>query len=141
MAETRSTDPFTVDLSGTETRRRPAYRRLGLLNGLLIGLALGAGAWGYEMFRVTQLPVTSYMPSLWLAVGTIVLLCGFVGWLTARISLTIVSIVLWGLVAVASMLIMGYLPITAAALPSGWKTPDSGAEWSTPTWATAPRRA
>ena len=110
MAETRSTDPFTVDLSGTETRRRPAYRRLGLLNGLLIGLALGAGAWGYEMFRVTQLPVTSYMPSLWLAVGTIVLLCGFVGWLTARISLTIVSIVLWGLVAVASMLIMGYLP-------------------------------
>ena len=40
MAETRSLDPFTVDLSGTEARRRPAYRRLGLLNGLLIGLAI-----------------------------------------------------------------------------------------------------
>ena len=110
MAETRSVGPFNVDLSGTEAHQRPAYRRLGLLNGLLIGLALGAGAWGYEMFRVTQLPVTSYMPSLWLGMAAVVLLCGFVGWLTARIGLTIVSVVLWALTAVASMLIMGYLP-------------------------------
>ena len=110
MAETRSVGPFNVDLSGTEAHQRPAYRRLGLLNGLLIGLALGAGAWGMEMFRVTQLPVTSYMPSLWLGMAAVVLLCGFVGWLTARIGLTIVSVVLWTLTAVASMLIMGYLP-------------------------------
>ena len=109
MAETRSVDPYNVDLSGTEAHKRPAYRRLGLLNGLLIGLALGVGAWGYEMLRVTQLPVTSYMPSLWLGVAAVVLLCGFVGWLTARIGLTIVSVVLWGLVAGASMLIMALL--------------------------------
>lgn len=110
MAETRPVDPFAVDFTAVEAHRRPAFRRLGLLNGLLIGLALGAGAWGFEMLRVVRLPVTSYMPSLWLGVGLIVILCGLVGWLTARIGQTIITVVLWALVGVVAMLIMGYLP-------------------------------
>lgn len=110
MAETQPIDPFNLDFSTAEAHQRPAFRRLGLLNGLLIGLALGAGAWGFEMLRVARLPVTSYLPSLWLGIGLIVILCGLAGWLTARIGQTIVAVVLWGLVAVVSMLIMGYLP-------------------------------
>lgn len=110
MAQTRPVDPFDIDYSGEEAHQRPAYRWLGLLNGLLIGLALGAGAWGFEMIRVARLPVTSYVPSLWLGIGLIVVLCGLAGWLTARLAHPVFAVVLWSLVAVVAMLIMGYLP-------------------------------
>ena len=53
MAEAR---PFELDLDEPEQHTRPAYRRLGLLNGLLIGLALGLGAWALEIVRVARLP-------------------------------------------------------------------------------------
>ena len=110
MAETRPVDPFDIDFSTGDAHRRPIYRRLSILNGLLIGLALGLGAWGMEMARIGRLPVSTYLPALLLGLGLIVALCGLVGWLTGRIGLTPVTVVLWGLTAVACMLILGYLP-------------------------------
>jgi len=110
MAETRPVDPFNVDYPTVEAHRRPVYRRISLLNGLLIGLALGLGAWGLEMWRIITLPVVSYMPSLWLGVGAVVALCGLVGWLTGRLANTALTVVLWALAGGASMMIMGYLP-------------------------------
>lgn len=110
MAESRPVDPFDLDLSATDAHQRPIYRRLSMLNGLLIGLALGLGAWGMEMWRIAQLPVTSYLTSLLLAVGLVVVLCGLVGWLTGRLNRTPVAVILWGITAVICTLILGYLP-------------------------------
>lgn len=124
MAQTRSVDPFNLDLSADETEKLPAYRRMGLLNGLLIGLALGLGAWGLEAWRVSQLPVRGYMPSLLLGLGLMIILGGFVGWLTSRIALTPVAVVLWALTGVLGILIMGYTPYygrTLMAWVADWR--------------------
>lgn len=110
MAQPQPVDPFNVDFSAVAAENRPIYRRLGLINGLLIGLGLGLGAWGLEAWRVAQLPVTSHLPSLLLGLGLIVALCGFVGWLTSRIAQPAVTALLWGTTAVITVLIMGYLP-------------------------------
>lgn len=106
MAEAR---PFELDLSA-EAQSLPLYRRLGLLNGAFIGLALGLGAWGVEMLRIARLPIPLYLPTLLLGLLLVVVLGALVGWLTARIANTPVTAVLWLGVAVATMLIMGYLP-------------------------------
>jgi hypothetical protein len=110
MAESRPVDPFNVDFSTVEAEKQSIYRRLGLINGLLIGLALGVGAWGAEAWRIAQLPVNSFLPSLLLGLSLVVVLCGFVGWLTCRVARTPLTVLLWLAAAVISMLIMGYLP-------------------------------
>lgn len=110
MAETHSIDPFGIDFSADAPRKQSGFRRLSLLNGLLIGLAFGLGAWGPEMLRVARLPVASYLPTLLLGMGLVIALCGFVGWLTGRIAHTLFTAVLWAATAVMCMLILGYLP-------------------------------
>lgn len=107
MAEAQ---PFDLDLSAPEANALPIYRRLGLLNGLLIGLALGLGAWGLEALHVARLPSPLYLPTLLLGLVIVIALGGLVGWLTARIANNVVSVILWLAMAVAMMLIMGYLP-------------------------------
>lgn len=110
MADTRPVDPFSVDFSADDAPKQPRYRRLSTLNGLLIGLAIGLGAWGVEALRIARLPVASYLPTLLLGIGLVVLLCGFVGWLTGRVAMTPFTVVMWAITAVISMLILGYLP-------------------------------
>ena len=107
MAETR---PFELDLSATERHTLPAYRRLGLLNGLLIGLALGLGAWGLEIIRVARLPLPLAVPALLFGVLLMTLLGGFVGWLSARIANTAVTAVLWLGAGLVAQLLLGYAP-------------------------------
>lgn len=113
MAETQSLD---IDLSPPELHTLPAYRRLGLVNGLLIGLAVGLGAWGVEALRVTRLPVPLYLPTLFLGLAAMTLLGGLIGWLTARLARPVVTILLWGLAAVAGMYFIGYLPYQGRTL-------------------------
>ncbi len=107
MAEAR---PFELDLNAPEHHTLPAYRRLGLLNGLIIGLALGLGAWGLEMVRVARLPLPLAVPALLVGVLFTILLGGFVGWLSARIARTVVTVVLWVAAGVVAMLAVGYAP-------------------------------
>lgn len=102
--------PIDFDLSSMERHRLPVYRRLGLVNGLLIGAAVALGAWGGEAWRVAQLPVTITLPSLALGFALIIALCGLTGWLTSRIHRTPITFILWVAAAIISMLIMGYLP-------------------------------
>ncbi|MBP8949287.1 MAG: hypothetical protein KBG73_10625 [Candidatus Promineofilum sp.] len=107
MAEAR---PFELDLDEPEQHTRPAYRRLGLLNGLLIGLALGLGAWAPEIVRVARLPLPLAVPTLLFGVLLMVLVGGLVGWLSARIHNTVVTVLLWLAAGVAALLIIGYAP-------------------------------
>jgi hypothetical protein len=113
MAETR---PLDLDLSPPDLNTLPAYRRLGLLNGLLIGLAVGLGAWAVEALRVSRLPVPLYLPTLFLGLVTVTLLGGLTGWITARLARPFVTVVMWVLMAVMSMYVIGYLPFQGRTL-------------------------
>ncbi|MEZ4518972.1 MAG: hypothetical protein R3C44_19840 [Chloroflexota bacterium] len=104
-----TTQPLNLDLSAPESSTLPIYHRLGLLNGLLIGLALATGAWGIEAIRVFRLPVRLYLPTLILGMVVVTLLGAFVGWLTSRIAKTAITVPLWLVVAVITVLIINYL--------------------------------
>lgn len=101
--------PLGLDLSGVEDNKRWIYRRLALLNGLFIGLALAAGAWGPEAIRVIRLPFQHYMPTLALGMGLVVVLSTFVGWLTGRFANTALAVILWLAIGAITILTMGYL--------------------------------
>jgi hypothetical protein len=87
-----------------------------LINGLLIGLAIGLGAWGQEALRIARLPVSFYLPSLLLGIALVVVLCGLVGWLTGRLGKPLITVPLWALTGVLSMFIMAYLPFYGRSL-------------------------
>lgn len=108
MAATQP-QPLGFDLSTPETHALPVYRRLALLNGLLIGLALGLGAWGLETLQIIRLPFQLYAPTLVLGIVLVTAICGLTGWLTGRLARTWLTFLLWLLTAVAVVLIMGYL--------------------------------
>lgn len=101
--------PFELDFSSPELPALPVYRRLGLLNGLLIGLALGLGAWGVEAWGAGRLPLPLFLPTLLLGILLMTALGGFVGWLSARLARTAITVVLWLAAAVLAILLMGYL--------------------------------
>jgi len=106
MASTHPVDPFDIDFSADESRKEPGFRQLSLVNG----------PWGLEMWRIVRLPVVSYLPVLLLGMGAVIVLCGFVGWLTGRIANTPIAAVLWAATAVVCMLFLGYLPFYGRTL-------------------------
>lgn len=108
--------PLELDLSGEEARGSRLYRRLGLINGLLIGAALSLGAWGWEFLKVLRLPVQLVLPALVAGLVIVILLGGLVGWLTSRIGKTAITAVVWVLMGAAMVLIMGYLPYNGRTL-------------------------
>lgn len=107
---------FQLDLTGQELHRLPTYRRLGALNGLLIGLALGLGAWGIETLRVARLPFPLAVPSYLVGIVAITALGALVGWLSARIARTWLTVLLWLAAGVLISLIIGYLPFYGRTL-------------------------
>jgi hypothetical protein len=96
--------------SAPETHTRGAYRRLGLLNGLLIGLALALGAWGLDAARAVRLPFPLALPAFLLSALALLTLCAAVSWLTSWLARTWLSMILWFLTGVLVMLIIGYQP-------------------------------
>ena len=115
MAESRTVDPFGIDYSD-KIRVSRRYRRLSLLNGLFIGLALGLGAWAVEAVRIARLPVTNYLPTLLLGLGVALLIGVLAGWLSGRIARTPITIVIWLLAGVAFMWTLSYLPYYGRSL-------------------------
>lgn len=113
MAEAR---PYELDLNAPEHHTLPAYRRLGLLNGLLIGLALGLGAWALEMVRVARLPLPLAVPTLLFGMLLMTLLGGLVGWLSARIANTVVTVLLWLGAGLVAQFLLGYAPFFGRSL-------------------------
>ena len=91
---------------------RASYRRAGLLNGLVIGLALVAGAWGLIALSLIQVPVSLLSAGIATAAILIILLCGLAGWLTAKFAKTWVTLVIW--------LITAFLCVGVMAFQSTW---------------------
>ena len=91
-----------------ERNRLTVYRRLGLWNGLLIGLALSVGIWGSEVVSQAGLPITGRYPSLIAAALLLTAFCALVGLLTARVAKTWFSLLAWFATAVLIVLWVGY---------------------------------
>ncbi|MBE2223763.1 MAG: hypothetical protein IAF02_19645 [Anaerolineae bacterium] len=84
--------------------------RLGLLNGVLTGLAAAIGLWGIQVISLQPLPLTQKYNSIILAGGLIMLLCGLMGWVSARLRKTAVTIILWVITAFLITFIASYQP-------------------------------
>lgn len=93
---------------GEELHQSSAYRTLGLLNGILIGLSLTLGAWGVSAYVQSTLPTRTPLVGFVLAAVLIVILSGTVGWLTARLANVLFTVFLWLLVAGLSVLVIGF---------------------------------
>ena len=73
---------------------RPVYYKLAATNGILIGLFVSLGVWGVQIYALRDLPITPKYGSILLAAALVIGLCGFTGWLTARIARTAVTLLL-----------------------------------------------
>jgi hypothetical protein len=79
-------------------------------NGFLIGVGALLGLWGLQVYALRSLPLAQKYTSVILAAVLVLVLCGFVGWLTARLRQTAVSVLLWLGTAVLITLIATYQP-------------------------------
>lgn len=93
-----------------EPHERPGYRKLSLLNGVLIGAALALGSWGMEAWRLAGLPVENAYTSLILGSFALIVLCGFTGWLTGYFENIWPTVVVWLFASMLCALIIGYQP-------------------------------
>jgi len=89
---------------------RPVYYKLAALNGALIGLCISIGVWGQEIFVLASLPVTPKYGSVFLAALLVIGLCSLMGWLTARIGRTVVTVLLWLITAVLIAFVISFQP-------------------------------
>lgn len=91
------------------THVRHLYK-LGLYNGLLIGLALALGAWGPEAIDLRAAHLRLLYPSLLCGGLFVIGVGGLAGWLVARFPNALLSLLLWLLAAGLMTLAIGRLP-------------------------------
>lgn len=87
-----------------------AYRRVGLLNGLTIGLGLALGIWGGPLLFLTALPLPLRYTGLILQILVTILICGLTGWLTARLAKSGITIIAWLFCSLLLANTLVYLP-------------------------------
>lgn len=90
--------------------------RLGLRNGLLIGLALALGAWAADAISLSIPHVRLLYPSLLLGCLALLLLGGLGGWLAAWFGGALAGGLIWLLVAGLMTLAIGHLPYEGRSL-------------------------
>lgn len=88
----------------------PQGRKLGFLNGLLVGLALALGIWGLEALNLLDVPVVLRYPSLIFA--ALVVIAGFslTGWLTGHLEKVWIVLLGWLVTAVLATYLIAYQP-------------------------------
>jgi hypothetical protein len=102
--------------SDQETRLRRLSLRLGLRNGLLIGLALALGAWAPQAIALRTTHLRLLYPPLILGSLALMLLGGIGGWLAARFGNAFAGGLVWGAMAVLMSLVIGHLPFEGQSL-------------------------
>lgn len=90
------------------------YRRLGVLNGFLIGLVIAAVYWVPKVLELSNLPVWFSYSGIIGSSLVIILLCTLTSWITARISNIFVTFLLWFVTAVLVTVSIGYIPNMAS---------------------------
>ena len=89
-----------------------SYRRLSLLNGLLIGLAIALGFWTLKLYNLFRLPVASetYLSGAIVSSFLIIALCMMISWVSGRLNKTWLTIILWLIAGGVIPIILGYIP-------------------------------
>ena len=90
--------------------KHSVYAKIGLLNGLFIGLGIALGSWGVSTITLARLPVVMPYASLAVAALLVMVLCAWTGWMTTRIQRTWSTLLLWLGTAVLVILIISYQP-------------------------------
>lgn len=98
------------DQESLDPYERPGYRKLSLLNGILIGISLALGSWGLEALRLAGLPLENAYSSLLLGSLALIVLGGFAGWLTGYFEKIWPTVIVWLFTSMLSALIIGYQP-------------------------------
>jgi hypothetical protein len=93
-----------------DVQTRRLSLRLGLQNGLLIGLALALGVWAPDAISLSTSHVRLLYPSLLLGCLAVLLLGGLAGWLAAWLGRAFASGLIWLLVASLMAWTIGHLP-------------------------------
>lgn len=69
-----------------------------------------------QIYALRDLPITPKYGSILLAAALVIGLCGFTGWLTARIARTAVTLLLWAVTAVITSFIISFQPFQIRTL-------------------------
>jgi hypothetical protein len=104
---------------GTPANERAAARtleRLGLLNGLLFGLALALGAYLPEVLTLGRSPVQLVMPVAVLGGGLVVGIAALAGWIGARYTAAFAAPVAWIIAAALIIIVIGHVPYEGRSL-------------------------
>ena len=102
--------------SDRDIQLRRLSLRLGLRNGLLIGLALASGAWAPDAIVLSKVPARLLYPSLLLGCLALLLLAGLAGWLAARFGGALAGGLIWLLAAIPITWTIGHLPYEGRSL-------------------------
>jgi hypothetical protein len=105
-----TTDQETRPLLEAGRTQRRTLIRLGLLNGLLIGLALALGAWGPQVIFLFPVPVRNLFPPLILGCATLALLGALAGGLSAWLGSSLAGALAWTGTAVLMALVIAHVP-------------------------------
>lgn len=115
-----------------ELTQHQLVRKLGLLNGLLLGLALGLGALAPRAITLSRAHVQGMYPALLLGSLALLLLGGVAGWLSAWPSSGLWGALLWLLASGAMTWTIGHLPYEGQSL-AAWL--DERQLWGLPVYA------
>jgi hypothetical protein len=92
----------------TELESERHYRRMGLINGLLLGLALALGIWLPGVIRIVRVPASLSTASVILATLVLVAAGALAGWLSARWRRAGPVFITWLAAAALMSLAVGY---------------------------------
>lgn len=84
--------------------------RLGLLNGLLIGLTLALGVWGPSLLALAPLPTEWLSASILVGAVGVIAVSGVAGWWAARWSSALGGGLLWLAAGLAMVWLIGHQP-------------------------------
>jgi hypothetical protein len=99
-----------------DSAQHQLVRKLGLRNGLLIGLALALGALAPRAITLGRAHVQGMYPALLLGLLALLLLGGVAGWLAAWRSSALWGALLWLLASAAMAWTLGHLPYEGQSL-------------------------
>jgi hypothetical protein len=93
-----------------QSRLRKNRQLTGLYYGLLSGLFFSLAAWGYDAFQLAEASAAHWGIKLALGTSLCLLICGFAGWLTARLDKTAVGAISWTLAGIGCGWIASRVP-------------------------------
>ena len=119
----KTSQPFQL-FQAPDRQLEAARARLGMWNGLIIGLAVALGIWGTELVALLGVPFAGRFVPVLLGLLTFALLGAATGWLTARLNRALITTLLWLLLTGLWAYLAGHLPYRAYTWNAWLRAPD-----------------